>query len=170
MNHGFLDPHILTCPCDTRWSLGSALFLASWAAMMGPLNYVQHLISTPRLPFTATYFGSIALTLYFSLGVCVTGDTTNKSSLLMAPFVAREHHSNSNISTHTAGLSYLVLGQLFPDGIQWVRNPFSRHLQLEPSTSAPLTVIPPSLLSTIADFQVDCDSQQASARNGLPHG
>ncbi|KAF8858119.1 SFT2-domain-containing protein [Acephala macrosclerotiorum] len=51
------------------WSLGSALFLASWAAMMGPLNYFQHLISTPRLPFTATYFGSIGLTLYFSLGL-----------------------------------------------------------------------------------------------------
>lgn len=30
---------------------------------------VQHLISGPRLPFTAAYFGSIALTLYFSLGV-----------------------------------------------------------------------------------------------------
>jgi Got1/Sft2-like family len=57
------------CPCDTRWSLGSALFLASWAAMMGPWNYVSHLMSTPRLPFTAAYFGSIALTLYFSLGV-----------------------------------------------------------------------------------------------------
>jgi hypothetical protein len=52
-----------------RWSLGSALFLASWAVMMGPWAYVQHLISTPRLPFTAAYFGSIALTLYFSLGV-----------------------------------------------------------------------------------------------------
>jgi len=51
------------------WSLGSALFLASWAAMMGPITYAQHLISTPRLPFTAAYFGSIALTLYFSLGL-----------------------------------------------------------------------------------------------------
>lgn len=53
----------------TLWSLGSALFLASWAAVMGPWTYVQHLISTPRLPFTAAYFGSIALTLYFSLGL-----------------------------------------------------------------------------------------------------
>jgi hypothetical protein len=52
-----------------RWSLGSALFLVSWAAMMGPWAYIQHLVSTPRLPFTAGYFGSIALTLYFSLGV-----------------------------------------------------------------------------------------------------
>ncbi|TVY54178.1 Protein transport protein SFT2 [Lachnellula cervina] len=51
------------------WSLGSALFLASWAAMMGPITYAQHLMSTPRLPFTAAYFGSIALTLYFSLGL-----------------------------------------------------------------------------------------------------
>ncbi|TVY43188.1 Protein transport protein [Lachnellula subtilissima] len=51
------------------WSLGSALFLASWAAMMGPITYAQHLISTPRLPFTVAYFGSIALTLYFSLGL-----------------------------------------------------------------------------------------------------
>ena len=45
------------------------LFLASFAAVMGPWTYVQHLASTPRLPFTAAYFGSIGLTLYFSLGV-----------------------------------------------------------------------------------------------------
>jgi len=51
------------------WSLGSALFLTSWAAMMGPMTYAQHLISAPRLPFTAAYFGSIGLTLYFSLGL-----------------------------------------------------------------------------------------------------
>ncbi|CAK7235967.1 Protein transport protein sft2 [Sporothrix bragantina] len=51
------------------WTLGSILFLSSFAAMMGPWAYVQHLASTPRLPFTAAYFGSIALTLYFSLGL-----------------------------------------------------------------------------------------------------
>jgi hypothetical protein len=72
--------------------MGSVLFLAAWSVMMGPIQYskqalpqfwlhtcihttaaddapVQHLISGPRLPFTAAYFGSIALTLYFSLGV-----------------------------------------------------------------------------------------------------
>ena len=37
--------------------------------MMGPWAYIQHLASAPRLPFTAAYFGSIALTLYFSLGL-----------------------------------------------------------------------------------------------------
>ncbi|OBT89548.1 hypothetical protein VE02_01085 [Pseudogymnoascus sp. 03VT05] len=50
------------------WSLGSVLFLASWAVMMGPLTYGKHLVSAQRLPFTAAYFGSIGLTLYFSLG------------------------------------------------------------------------------------------------------
>lgn len=52
-----------------RWSVGSTLFLASWAVLMGPITYVRHLLSGPRLPFTAAYFGSIALTLYFAVGV-----------------------------------------------------------------------------------------------------
>jgi hypothetical protein len=33
------------------------------------MTYASHLLSIPRLPFTAAYFGSIGLTLYFSLGV-----------------------------------------------------------------------------------------------------
>lgn len=45
------------------------MFLASFAAVMGPMNYVWHLVSTPRLPFTAAYFGSITLTLVFALKV-----------------------------------------------------------------------------------------------------
>jgi len=52
-----------------RWSFGSVLFLASWAVLMGPVTYAKHLLSTPRLPFSAAYFGSIGLTLYFSIGV-----------------------------------------------------------------------------------------------------
>ncbi|KAL2122505.1 hypothetical protein VTJ04DRAFT_2960 [Mycothermus thermophilus] len=51
------------------WTLGSILFLSSFAAIMGPLAYLQHLASAPRLPFTAAYFGSLALTLYFSIGL-----------------------------------------------------------------------------------------------------
>lgn len=52
-----------------RWSMGSMLFLASWAVLMGPVQYAQHLISGPRLPFTAAYFGSITLTLIFAIKV-----------------------------------------------------------------------------------------------------
>ncbi|EED24009.1 Golgi traffic protein SFT2, putative [Talaromyces stipitatus ATCC 10500] len=51
------------------WSVGSTLFLASWAVLMGPIVYIRHLLSGPRLPFTAAYFGSIALTLYFAVGL-----------------------------------------------------------------------------------------------------
>ncbi|KAJ6140946.1 hypothetical protein N7497_011839 [Penicillium chrysogenum] len=50
------------------WSVGSVLFLVSWAVLMGPWTYARHLISGTRLPFTAAYFGSIALTLYFAIG------------------------------------------------------------------------------------------------------
>ncbi|KAK5718029.1 protein transport protein sft2 [Elasticomyces elasticus] len=49
--------------------MASVLFLGSWAVMMGPMVYARHLISSERLPFTATYFGSIGLTLYFALGL-----------------------------------------------------------------------------------------------------
>lgn len=49
------------------WSVGSSLFLASFAAVMGPMNYVYHLCSAPRLPFTTAYFGSIVMTLIFAL-------------------------------------------------------------------------------------------------------
>ncbi|KAL1964262.1 hypothetical protein VTN77DRAFT_7082 [Rasamsonia byssochlamydoides] len=51
------------------WSVGSILFLASWAVLMGPFTYARHLLSGTRLPFTAAYFGSIALTLYFAVGL-----------------------------------------------------------------------------------------------------
>lgn len=36
---------------------------------MGPRQYIQHLISGARLPFTAAYFGTIGLTIYFAVGV-----------------------------------------------------------------------------------------------------
>lgn len=69
-------PFILSCShlrtkANTiyRWSIGSLLFLTSWAFMMGPYQYATHLISGPRLPFTATYFGAIALTIYSAVGV-----------------------------------------------------------------------------------------------------
>lgn len=52
-----------------RWTLGSIFFLASFAAVMGPMAYVKHLLSAERLPFTSAYFGSLGLSMYFALGV-----------------------------------------------------------------------------------------------------
>lgn len=60
---------MLTMASGRRWSMGSLLFLASWAVLMGPIQYAQHLLSAPRLPFTAAYFGSIVLTLLFAIKV-----------------------------------------------------------------------------------------------------
>jgi Got1/Sft2-like family len=63
------------------WTVGSILFLCryaprkmdvdggSFAALQGPVPYIKHLVSPTRLPFTAAYFGSLGLTLYFAVGV-----------------------------------------------------------------------------------------------------
>ena len=53
----------------TLWTVGSLLFISSFAALQGPVTYVKHLLSGPRLPFTACYFGSMALTLYFTISL-----------------------------------------------------------------------------------------------------
>ena len=43
-----------------------------FSVLVGPINHIKHLVSKDRLPFSAVYFGSLGLTLYFSLGVCIT--------------------------------------------------------------------------------------------------
>src|SRR5271169_1389066 len=46
-----------------------SLLTNSFAALQGPMAYIKHLVSPTRLPFTAGYFGSLGLTLYFAIGV-----------------------------------------------------------------------------------------------------
>jgi len=65
-----------------RWSVGSMLFLASWAFLMGPYQYAVHLMSGPRLPFTAAYFGSIVMTIYFAVGVRIDCGLVHRITLL----------------------------------------------------------------------------------------
>ncbi|KAF8878282.1 ER-to-golgi vesicle protein transport Sft2 [Gymnopilus junonius] len=50
------------------FSLGSILVMFGFAVLIGPINHLKHLVSRERLPFSAVYFGSLGLTLYFSLG------------------------------------------------------------------------------------------------------
>ncbi|KAL1874977.1 Protein transport protein sft2, partial [Paecilomyces lecythidis] len=66
---------------------GSLLFLVSWAVLMGPFTYARHLVSGPRLPFTAAYFGSIALTLYFAVGLHSTLLTLISSLFQLAALI-----------------------------------------------------------------------------------
>lgn len=51
------------------WSLGSLLFVVSFGILQGPINYLVHLTSPARLPFTVAYFGAIIMTLVFSIGL-----------------------------------------------------------------------------------------------------
>ncbi|ELT94356.1 hypothetical protein CAPTEDRAFT_152187, partial [Capitella teleta] len=51
------------------YSLGSLFVISSFALLWGPVHHVKHLLSGPRLPFTAAYFGSMIATIYFALWV-----------------------------------------------------------------------------------------------------
>ncbi|KAF9396110.1 protein transport protein sft2 [Podila verticillata] len=52
----------------TSFTFGSLLLMTSFALLKGPMAHAKALISRERLPFTATYFGSMIFTLYASLG------------------------------------------------------------------------------------------------------
>lgn len=93
------------------------MFLASFAAVMGPMTYLYHLLSTPRLPFTAAYFGSIILTLVFALKVSASPD--GKTRLLLTLDLASQHSLDPFLGPYPARLSALVSDQLFPYGINW---------------------------------------------------
>ncbi|KAF8584434.1 SFT2-domain-containing protein [Ramaria rubella] len=51
------------------FSLGSLLVMFGFAILSGPIAHLKHLCSKERLPFTFAYFGSLALTLYFAIGL-----------------------------------------------------------------------------------------------------
>ncbi|TXT13714.1 hypothetical protein VHUM_01081 [Vanrija humicola] len=51
------------------FTLGSCLFMVGFAILHGPWNHVKHIMSAERLPFSAAYFGSLALTLFFAIGI-----------------------------------------------------------------------------------------------------
>jgi len=50
------------------FSMGSLLFMIGFGILSGPVAHLKHLFSKERIPFTGAYFGSLGLTLYFSLG------------------------------------------------------------------------------------------------------
>jgi len=50
------------------YTLGSIFFISSFSLLYGPKKHFKHLISTERLPFTASYLLTMALTLYAAMG------------------------------------------------------------------------------------------------------
>lgn len=85
------------------WTVGSLLFLSSWAILQGPVTYAQHLLSASRLPFSAAYFGTIALTLYFSLGL---GSTILTLLAAICQILALVWYLVSYFPMGTTGLRY----------------------------------------------------------------
>ncbi|BFZ23382.1 hypothetical protein BsWGS_26421 [Bradybaena similaris] len=51
------------------YTLGSLFIISSFALLWGPMHHFKHLFSMGRLPFTATYFGTMFATVYFSMWV-----------------------------------------------------------------------------------------------------
>lgn len=85
---------------------------------MGPMAYIQHLLSGNRLPFTAAYFGSIFMTLYFSLGVSQTSNVCVAvllTEITNSP-IASKYDFDLVFRDHPDCLSALVSHQLFPHG------------------------------------------------------
>ena len=80
---------------------------------MGPYQYATHLISGPRLPFTATYLGAIVLTIYFAVGV---GADPCLGILLLTNYLAAFHHPYVAIVDCATHRTDLVSCQLFPNG------------------------------------------------------
>ena len=62
--------HVRVRPCIIWKRVGLRLNVHRFAVLIGPVNHIKHLCQRERLPFSAAYIGSLALTLYFALGVC----------------------------------------------------------------------------------------------------
>ena len=61
-----------------------------FSVLIGPINHIKHLVSKERLPFSVAYITSLALTLYFSLGV---RPDTIWPLLILTPSLSRPSHT-----------------------------------------------------------------------------
>ena len=67
--HMYVNPFIHCSMTHQGYVVGSILILISIAMLRGPMAHIRHMMSVERLPFTLSYLGTMAMTLYFSLGV-----------------------------------------------------------------------------------------------------
>lgn len=51
------------------YTMGSVFFISSFSLLYGPKKHFKHLMSADRLPFTASYILTMALTLYAAMGI-----------------------------------------------------------------------------------------------------
>ncbi|KAI8922712.1 Got1/Sft2-like family-domain-containing protein [Entophlyctis helioformis] len=65
----FTLPMVLLAPSKfaLTYTMGSLLFLFSFSLLNGLMAHAKHIFSWDRLPFTASYLGSMLLTLFFAV-------------------------------------------------------------------------------------------------------
>jgi hypothetical protein len=86
--------------------------------------HIKHLISPERLPFTAAYFGSLGLTLYFAVGV--------RGSLFSYPSPLRPCVASPALADRA---SHTLLSALFSPLISLVGSPTAQILPRHPPSS-----------------------------------
>jgi hypothetical protein len=80
LNHLLMPPSFQPgqCPSDVwvrrmrseyKFQSLTNLVFRSFAVLVGPINHLKHLVSKERLPFSAAYIVTLALTIYFSVSV-----------------------------------------------------------------------------------------------------
>lgn len=113
-------------PCFPRLSKLQLQLLIRFAILSGPINHLKHLVSPARLPFSIAYFGSLFMTLFFSIG-SVSGvlcDHMTFTSWLMTLCYSMQHKSYFGaligaLIQIVALISYVVA--YFPGGTQTLR-------------------------------------------------
>jgi hypothetical protein len=70
--------NIYSYTIDKNLTLCQVLAASSFALLKGPRAYLKDLFTAQRLPWTAAYFGSLLLTLYFSLHVSFSSHLKKK--------------------------------------------------------------------------------------------
>ena len=74
--------------CSFMLTFPRLTFQSSFSVLVGPINHIKHLVSKERLPFSAVYFSSLALTLYFALGVSII----SRCQTYVMTFVLHRHN------------------------------------------------------------------------------
>lgn len=83
---------------------------------MGPYAYAMHLISGPRLPFTAVYFGAIVMTVYFAAGVSPSSVASCKDVVANTLGPASQYPLDHSLRWYSTCSLGVVSCQLLPYG------------------------------------------------------
>ena len=108
---------VCSCTLDQKLAMTIDQYVSTNKHADDASSTVRHLVSQERLPFTATYFGSIALTLWFALGVCLL--RTPLLRLLLTTSPDQKYHTNSDVVDRSACGAGVVSDKLFPHGLDW---------------------------------------------------